>query len=142
MARGAPASPAGGAGLGGRHSGITQWLVDNFCICEGFSVPRYLMYEIYVEICGQNAQNQVNPSIFGKHTETSSKVWLSPECPGTTDSHTAEYSKEKVKKTLQYVTMGMHLAFSAQYFPEKPFPQVLRYHYDDICMKKNSLFCA
>ncbi|GAB1284916.1 DNA-binding protein RFX8 [Apodemus speciosus] len=41
-------------------------LVDNFCICEGFSVPRCLMYEIYVETCGQSAQNQVNPATFGK----------------------------------------------------------------------------
>uniref|UniRef100_A0A673TU91 DNA-binding protein RFX8 n=1 Tax=Suricata suricatta TaxID=37032 RepID=A0A673TU91_SURSU len=41
-------------------------LVDNFCICEGCSVPHCLMYEIYVETCGQNAQTQVNPSTFGK----------------------------------------------------------------------------
>nr|XP_045741162.2 DNA-binding protein RFX8 [Mirounga angustirostris] len=41
-------------------------LVDNFCICEGYSVPRCLMYEIYVETCGQNAQDQVNPATFGK----------------------------------------------------------------------------
>ncbi|KAI4577866.1 hypothetical protein MJT46_019397, partial [Ovis ammon polii x Ovis aries] len=41
-------------------------LVDNFCICEGYSVPRCLMYEIYVETCRQNAQNQVNPATFGK----------------------------------------------------------------------------
>lgn len=46
-------------------------LVDNFCVCEGFSVPRCLMYEIYVETCGQSAQNQVNPATFGKvSTET------------------------------------------------------------------------
>lgn len=58
-----PASPSGGRGL---HQGIIQWLVDNFCVCEGFSVPRCLMYEIYVETCGQSAQNQVNPATFGK----------------------------------------------------------------------------
>uniref|UniRef100_A0A4X2L7W5 DNA-binding protein RFX8 n=1 Tax=Vombatus ursinus TaxID=29139 RepID=A0A4X2L7W5_VOMUR len=46
--------------------GISKWLVDNFCICEGYSVPRCLMYEMYVETCGQNAQNQVNPATFGK----------------------------------------------------------------------------
>lgn len=63
MAEAVPASPAGGRGL---HRGIIQWLVDNFCICEGFSVPRCLMYEIYVETCGQSAQNQVNPATFGK----------------------------------------------------------------------------
>ncbi|KAB0393109.1 hypothetical protein E2I00_004364, partial [Balaenoptera physalus] len=43
-----------------------QKLVDNFCICEGYSVPHCLMYEMYVETCGQNAQNQVNPATFGK----------------------------------------------------------------------------
>uniref|UniRef100_H0XQ11 DNA-binding protein RFX8 n=1 Tax=Otolemur garnettii TaxID=30611 RepID=H0XQ11_OTOGA len=66
MAEGVPASPSGGGGNRGLHSGIIQWLVDNFCICEGYSVPRCLMYEIYVETCGQNAQNQVNPATFGK----------------------------------------------------------------------------
>ncbi|VTJ85023.1 Hypothetical predicted protein, partial [Marmota monax] len=63
MAEGVPPSPAGSRGL---HSGIIQWLVDNFCICEGYSVPCCLMYEIYVETCGQNSQNQVNPAMFGK----------------------------------------------------------------------------
>ncbi|KAH0504031.1 DNA-binding protein RFX8 [Microtus ochrogaster] len=63
MAEAVPASPLGGRGL---HQGIIQWLVDNFCVCEGFSVPRCLMYEIYVETCGQSAQNQVNPATFGK----------------------------------------------------------------------------
>ncbi|XP_037383880.1 DNA-binding protein RFX8 isoform X2 [Talpa occidentalis] len=66
MAEDVPASPSGGAGGQGLHSSIIQWLVDNFCICEGYSVPRCLMYEIYVETCGQNAQNQVNPATFGK----------------------------------------------------------------------------
>ncbi|XP_054331828.1 DNA-binding protein RFX8-like isoform X9 [Pongo pygmaeus] len=41
-------------------------LVDNFCICKGCSLPRCLMYEIYVETCGQNTENQVNPATFGK----------------------------------------------------------------------------
>ncbi|XP_037662948.1 DNA-binding protein RFX8-like [Choloepus didactylus] len=66
MAQSAPASPAGAGGGRGLHSGIIQWLVDNFCICEGCSVPRCLMYEIYVETCGQNAPEQVNPATFGK----------------------------------------------------------------------------
>nr|XP_030694627.1 LOW QUALITY PROTEIN: DNA-binding protein RFX8-like [Globicephala melas] len=69
MAEGMPASASGGAGLGrgrGLHGGIIQWLVDTFCICEGYSVPRCLMYETYVETCGQNAQSQVNPATFGK----------------------------------------------------------------------------
>ncbi|XP_039109038.1 DNA-binding protein RFX8 [Hyaena hyaena] len=66
MAEDVPAAPLGGAGTPGLHGGIIQWLVDNFCICEGYSVPRCLMYEIYVETCGQNAQTQVNPATFGK----------------------------------------------------------------------------
>ncbi|XP_029794355.1 DNA-binding protein RFX8 [Suricata suricatta] len=66
MAEDAPVSPAGGAGIRGLHRAVIQWLVDNFCICEGCSVPHCLMYEIYVETCGQNAQTQVNPSTFGK----------------------------------------------------------------------------
>ncbi|XP_005400818.2 PREDICTED: DNA-binding protein RFX8 [Chinchilla lanigera] len=59
MAEG-PADPRGLHGL------ILRWLVDNFCICEGYSLPRCLMYEIYAETCGQHAQNQVNPATFGK----------------------------------------------------------------------------
>ncbi|XP_063569448.1 DNA-binding protein RFX8 isoform X3 [Pongo abelii] len=66
MAEGVPASPSSGGGSRGPHSGVIQWLVDNFCICEGCSVPRCLMYEIYVETCGQNTENQVNPATFGK----------------------------------------------------------------------------
>ncbi|XP_016860341.1 DNA-binding protein RFX8 isoform X4 [Homo sapiens] len=66
MAEGVPASPSSGEGSRGPHSGVIQWLVDNFCICEECSVPRCLMYEIYVETCGQNTENQVNPATFGK----------------------------------------------------------------------------
>nr|XP_054330337.1 DNA-binding protein RFX8-like isoform X2 [Pongo pygmaeus] len=66
MAEGVPASPSSGGGSRGPHSGVIQWLVDNFCICEGCSIPRCLMYEIYVETCGQNTENQVNPATFGK----------------------------------------------------------------------------
>ncbi|XP_045301624.1 DNA-binding protein RFX8 isoform X4 [Leopardus geoffroyi] len=66
MAEDVPASPSDGVGTRGVHGGIIQWLVDNFCICEGYSVPRCLMYEIYVETCGHNAQTQVNPATFGK----------------------------------------------------------------------------
>ncbi|XP_053164669.1 DNA-binding protein RFX8 isoform X8 [Hemicordylus capensis] len=54
----------------GNHSNIyqpiTQWIVDNFCVCEGCSVPRCLLYEMYVENCKQEAQTQVNPATFGK----------------------------------------------------------------------------
>ncbi|XP_011910973.1 PREDICTED: DNA-binding protein RFX8 isoform X7 [Cercocebus atys] len=66
MAEGVLASPSSLGGSRGPHSGVIQWLVDNFCICEGCSVPRCLMYEIYVETCGQNTENQVNPATFGR----------------------------------------------------------------------------
>uniref|UniRef100_G3T839 DNA-binding protein RFX8 n=1 Tax=Loxodonta africana TaxID=9785 RepID=G3T839_LOXAF len=66
MAESVPASPSGGESRQGLHSAIMQWLLDNFCICEGYSVPRCLIYEIYMETCGQNPQNQVNPATFGK----------------------------------------------------------------------------
>ncbi|XP_058523367.1 DNA-binding protein RFX8 isoform X1 [Ochotona princeps] len=66
MAEGAAASPSAVGSSRGLHSAIIQWLVDNFCICEGCSVPRCLMYEIYMETCGQNTQNQINPATFGK----------------------------------------------------------------------------
>ncbi|XP_069844520.1 DNA-binding protein RFX8 isoform X2 [Dipodomys merriami] len=66
MAEGVSASPSGGGGSQGVHRDIIQWLMDNFCTCEGSSVPRCLMYEIYMETCGQNAQDQVNPATFGK----------------------------------------------------------------------------
>ncbi|XP_017720482.1 PREDICTED: DNA-binding protein RFX8 isoform X3 [Rhinopithecus bieti] len=66
MAEGVPASPSSLGDRRGPHSGVIRWLVDNFCICEGCSVPRCLMYEIYVETCGQNTENQVNPATFGK----------------------------------------------------------------------------
>ncbi|KAB1256862.1 DNA-binding protein RFX8 [Camelus dromedarius] len=66
MAEVVPASLSGSAGGRSLHSGIIQWLVDNFCVCEGCSVPRCLMYEMYVETYGQDAQNQVNPAMFGK----------------------------------------------------------------------------
>nr|XP_009664756.1 PREDICTED: LOW QUALITY PROTEIN: DNA-binding protein RFX8-like [Struthio camelus australis] len=41
-------------------------IADNFCVCEGCSVPRCLLYEMYIENCGQNVKNQVNPATFGK----------------------------------------------------------------------------
>ncbi|XP_066863185.1 LOW QUALITY PROTEIN: DNA-binding protein RFX8 [Kogia breviceps] len=66
MAEGVAASASGGAGGRGLHGGVIQWLVDNFCVCEGYGVPLFLMREIYVETCGQSAQNQVNPATFGK----------------------------------------------------------------------------
>uniref|UniRef100_A0A8C3VJ35 Regulatory factor X8 n=1 Tax=Catagonus wagneri TaxID=51154 RepID=A0A8C3VJ35_9CETA len=66
MAEDMPASPSGAAGGRGLHCGIVQWLVDNFCICKGYSVPRCLLYEIYMETCGQSAPNQVSPATFGK----------------------------------------------------------------------------
>ncbi|XP_074847578.1 DNA-binding protein RFX8 [Carettochelys insculpta] len=45
---------------------IAQWIADNFYVCEGYSIPRCLLYEMYLENCTQNTQNQVNPATFGK----------------------------------------------------------------------------
>ncbi|XP_060129442.1 DNA-binding protein RFX8 [Zootoca vivipara] len=41
-------------------------IADNFFVCEGCSVPRCLLYDMYVENCRQEAQTQVNPATFGK----------------------------------------------------------------------------
>ncbi|XP_068780791.1 DNA-binding protein RFX8 [Struthio camelus] len=57
----AAASPSAAA-----YQSITRWIADNFCVCEGCSVPRCLLYEMYIENCGQNVKNQVNPATFGK----------------------------------------------------------------------------
>ncbi|KAM6179908.1 DNA-binding protein RFX8 [Erethizon dorsatum] len=94
MAEG-PADPRG------LHGRILRWLVDNFCICEGYSMPRCLVYEIYVETCGQNAQNQVSPATFGKL---------------------------------------VHLAFPDLGTRRLGTRGSARYHYDGICIKKNSFF--
>ncbi|XP_029459178.1 DNA-binding protein RFX8 [Rhinatrema bivittatum] len=48
------------------HGAVVQWLFENFHVCEGCSIPRCLMYEIYLETCGQSGLNQVNPATFGK----------------------------------------------------------------------------
>ncbi|XP_069492825.1 DNA-binding protein RFX8 isoform X1 [Ambystoma mexicanum] len=48
------------------HSSVVQWLVEHFHVCEGSSVPRCLMYEVYRETCGQVPVSQVNPATFGK----------------------------------------------------------------------------
>ncbi|XP_014379079.2 DNA-binding protein RFX8 isoform X1 [Alligator sinensis] len=48
------------------HQCITQWIADHFYMCEGCSVPRCLLYEMYRENCRQYDQNQVNPATFGK----------------------------------------------------------------------------
>ncbi|XP_019380873.1 PREDICTED: DNA-binding protein RFX8 isoform X4 [Gavialis gangeticus] len=57
------------AAAGGRsseHRCITQWIADHFYMCEGCSVPRCLLYEMYRENCRHYDQNQVNPATFGK----------------------------------------------------------------------------
>ncbi|XP_067145812.1 LOW QUALITY PROTEIN: DNA-binding protein RFX8 [Apteryx mantelli] len=48
------------------YQSITRWIADNFCVCEGCSVPRCLLYEMYIENCSQNVNDQVNPATFGK----------------------------------------------------------------------------
>ncbi|XP_039363146.1 DNA-binding protein RFX8 isoform X3 [Mauremys reevesii] len=67
MAEGAEAAPTGSSSSSSRlYHSITQWIADNFYVCEGYSIPRCLLYEMYIENCTQNAQNQVNPATFGK----------------------------------------------------------------------------
>ncbi|KAK1169644.1 DNA-binding protein RFX8-like [Acipenser oxyrinchus oxyrinchus] len=48
------------------HSAAVKWLVDNFYTCEGYSIPRCLMYDFYLEACSRLEQNQVNAATFGK----------------------------------------------------------------------------
>ncbi|XP_026515388.1 DNA-binding protein RFX8 [Terrapene carolina triunguis] len=64
MAEGAEAAPNSSSSR--LYQSITQWIADNFYVCEGYSIPRCLLYEMYIENCTQNAQTQVNPATFGK----------------------------------------------------------------------------
>nr|KAF6448618.1 RFX family member 8, lacking RFX DNA binding domain [Rousettus aegyptiacus] len=105
MAEGVAASPSGGAGGRGLHSGIIQWLVDNFCICEGYSVPRCLMYEIYVETCGQNAQNQVNPATFGK-SENHSPIKTDPAGSAVSEFRRCPFWEQELARKHPYDMMA------------------------------------
>ncbi|XP_063195527.1 DNA-binding protein RFX8 [Chroicocephalus ridibundus] len=48
------------------HLSIVRWIADNFYLCEGCTVPRWLLYELYMEGCSPNAKYQVNSATFGK----------------------------------------------------------------------------
>ncbi|KAM9301066.1 DNA-binding protein RFX8 [Morus bassanus] len=48
------------------HLSITRWIADNFYLCEGCTVPRWLLYELYMESCGPHSKYQVNAATFGK----------------------------------------------------------------------------
>uniref|UniRef100_A0A8B9DJ97 DNA-binding protein RFX8 n=1 Tax=Anser cygnoides TaxID=8845 RepID=A0A8B9DJ97_ANSCY len=48
------------------HLSITRWIADNFYLCEGCTVPRWLLYEMYIENCSPDAKDQVNSATFGK----------------------------------------------------------------------------
>ncbi|XP_064327669.1 DNA-binding protein RFX8 [Phalacrocorax carbo] len=48
------------------HLSITRWIADNFYLCEGCTVPRWLLYELYMESCSPNSKCQVNAATFGK----------------------------------------------------------------------------
>ncbi|XP_009324562.1 PREDICTED: DNA-binding protein RFX8 [Pygoscelis adeliae] len=41
-------------------------IADNFYLCEGCTVPRWLLYELYMESCSPNSKYQVNSATFGK----------------------------------------------------------------------------
>uniref|UniRef100_A0A8C8XR94 Regulatory factor X8 n=1 Tax=Panthera leo TaxID=9689 RepID=A0A8C8XR94_PANLE len=105
MAEDVPASPSGGVGTRGVHGGIIQWLVDNFCICEGYSVPRCLMYEIYVETCGHNAQTQVNPATFGK-CENRSPIKTDPIGSPLSEFRRCPFWEQELAKKYSYKMMA------------------------------------
>ncbi|XP_054238580.1 DNA-binding protein RFX8 [Indicator indicator] len=39
---------------------------DNFCLCEGCTIPRWLLYELYMESCSPEPKYRVNSATFGK----------------------------------------------------------------------------
>ncbi|XP_061315590.1 LOW QUALITY PROTEIN: DNA-binding protein RFX8 [Pezoporus flaviventris] len=48
------------------HLSIIHWIADNFYLCEGSTIPRWLLYELYVESCSPYFKRQVNSATFGK----------------------------------------------------------------------------
>ncbi|XP_065514581.1 DNA-binding protein RFX8 [Caloenas nicobarica] len=48
------------------HLSIIRWIADNFYLCEGCTVPRWLLYELYMESCCPDSKYQVNSATFGK----------------------------------------------------------------------------
>ncbi|XP_074786398.1 DNA-binding protein RFX8 [Athene noctua] len=48
------------------HSTIVRWVSDNFYLCEGGLVPKWLLYELCMGSCSPNAKYQVNAATFGK----------------------------------------------------------------------------
>ncbi|KAM4683495.1 DNA-binding protein RFX8 [Amazona ochrocephala] len=48
------------------HLSIIHWIADNFYLCEGSTIPRQLLYELYVESCSPYSKCQVNSATFGK----------------------------------------------------------------------------
>ncbi|KAJ8787901.1 hypothetical protein J1605_005559 [Eschrichtius robustus] len=142
MAEGVSASASGGAGGWGLHGGIIQWLVDNFCICEGYSVPHCLMYEMYVETCGQNAQNQVNPATFGKAVGVLSQGSSRAPLPSP-QGHWLASRLSSIRSPLPKPgTDCKGLTISPSGISVNPLPLGPRYHYDGICIKKSSFFYA
>uniref|UniRef100_A0A9L0JFQ1 Regulatory factor X8 n=1 Tax=Equus asinus TaxID=9793 RepID=A0A9L0JFQ1_EQUAS len=80
-------------------------LVDNFCICKGYSVPRCLMYEIYMETCGQSAQNQVKPATFGK-CENHSPIKTDPVGLPLSEFRRCPLWEQELAKKYSYRTMA------------------------------------
>ncbi|XP_021269141.1 DNA-binding protein RFX8 isoform X2 [Numida meleagris] len=48
------------------HLSITRWIADNFYLCEGCTIPRWLLYEMYIENFSSNDNDKVNSATFGK----------------------------------------------------------------------------
>ncbi|CAH1775364.1 unnamed protein product [Owenia fusiformis] len=43
-----------------------QWLVDNFETCEGLSLPRATLYNLYMRHCSKEKLDPMSPPLFGK----------------------------------------------------------------------------
>ncbi|XP_063999010.1 DNA-binding protein RFX8 [Pogoniulus pusillus] len=52
-----------------KSAGISEaesQIADNFCLCEGCTIPRWLLYELYMESCSPEPKYRVNPATLGK----------------------------------------------------------------------------
>ncbi|XP_038675048.1 DNA-binding protein RFX8-like isoform X1 [Scyliorhinus canicula] len=45
---------------------LVKWLLEHFYVCEGWSIPRGLIYQFYLEYCNHNRLNPINAATFGK----------------------------------------------------------------------------
>ncbi|XP_020383875.1 DNA-binding protein RFX8 [Rhincodon typus] len=50
----------------GCHPELVKWLLEHFYVCEGWSIPRGLIYQFYLEYCNHNRLTPINAATFGK----------------------------------------------------------------------------